>query len=381
MKNMAVRASRRSLRSDDKALPDDEIDPKRCLSGTAVEQMTATPAIAAPKKSSRHRRFRVRDFAERSGVTLDSPDDGLLPDDTLMEGDFIHQELREGLFLHVSDAMEERAFTASSSIPEGLSCIFFLDGEVGLKIGDRQFSFEGRGRSTIEGTAIVSARAESFERRSHGKQRLRHLVVTASPEWLDVDGLREQAGAGDLHGLFRKHLASRRWHLTPRAVDLVNQITHPPALTPGLRNLYIEGRAIDLVGETLAALMQSEPRLSPDEVLTHQDLVRLQRAREFIDANLTEDLSVDVIAKAAAINPSGLQQLFRLSEETSVFGYVRKLRLERAFEALQNGSMTIAAASLFAGYSNPANFATAFKKRFALSPRRAMTSRVKHNQF
>jgi AraC-like DNA-binding protein len=317
------------------------------------------------------RSFRVRDFVERSGVTLDSPDDGLSLDDTLMEGSFFHQELRGGLFLHVSDAVETCPFTASSHVPEGLSCIFFLDGEVGLKIGDRRFSFQASSRSAIQGTAIMSTRADSFERRSYGRQRLRHLVVTASPEWLDIDGLREQAGASDLNTLFRNHLASRRWQLTPRAMDLVGQITKVPELTPGLRNLYLEGRAIELVGETLSALMRSDGQKSPGETLNQQDRVRLSRAREFIEAHLTEGLSVEAVAKAAAINPSGLQRLFQLSEELSVFGYVRKLRLERAFEALQAGTMTITEASVLAGYSNPANFATAFRRRFGLSPRNA----------
>jgi AraC-like DNA-binding protein len=330
--------------------------------------MNASQDRAQPMASPR-RRFRVRDFLERKGVTLESPDDRLTMEDTLMEGDFFHQELRRGLFLHLSDAMEARAFTASSHVQEGLSCIFFLDGEVGLKIGDRHFAFDGCRNGTVEGTAIMSARPDSFERQSHGAQRLRHLVVSASPEWLDLEGLQGHAGTGSAHHLFSGHLASQRWRLTPRAMELVGQLTNAPALTPALRNLYLEARTIELVGETLSALLRTDIDNKVGDALTQQDLIRLKRARDFIEANLMAALSVEMIGREAGINPSGLQRLFRLAEGMSVFGYVRKLRLEQAFTALQAGEMTIPEASLFAGYSSPANFSTAFRHRFGVSPR------------
>ncbi|MEZ2127817.1 MULTISPECIES: helix-turn-helix transcriptional regulator [unclassified Sinorhizobium] len=223
----------------------------------------------------------------------------------------------------------------------------------------------------MEGTAIMSARPESFERQSQGSQRLRHLVVSASPEWLDIEGLQEQAGASAGNHLFRDHLANQRWRLTPRAIELVGQIAKAPAFAPALRKLHLEGCAVGLVAETLTALMQANHQDGASDMLTHHDLIRLKRAKEFIETRVEETLSVEVIAREAGINPSGLQRLFRLSERTSVFGYVRKLRLERALEALRSGEMSIAEASLFAGYSSPANFATAFRHRFGVSPRLA----------
>jgi AraC-like DNA-binding protein len=339
------------------------------------DDMNASQKQAGPRAASMGQRFRVRDFVSRDGVTLDSPDDRLTMEDTLMEGDFFHQELRPGLFLHVSDAIEARPFTASSYVQEGLSCVFFLDGEVGLKIGDRQFSFDGRRNGTAEGTAIMSARADTFERQSHGSQRLRHLVVSASPAWLDLEGLQAHVGGSAAGQLFKQHLASQRWRLTPRAMELVDQITNAPALAPALRNLYLEARTIELVGETLSALLRTDMDHGAGDTLTHQDLVRLKRAREFIETNLTAPLSVDMIGREAGINPSGLQRLFRLAEDTSVFGHVRKLRLERAFEALRSGEMTISEASLFAGYTSPANFSTAFRHRFGMSPKAATRGR------
>ena len=103
--------------------------------------------------------------------------------------------------------------------------------------------------------------------------------------------------------------------------------------------------------------------------MTRQDRVGLQRAVELIRENLDAELSVDVIARGAGVSASGLQRLFRLSEGLSVFEYVRQQRLERAYLLLKSNAVSIQEASSMAGYSNPANFVTAFRRRFGLPPR------------
>lgn len=321
------------------------------------------------------KRILVSDLLGSQGVRLDSRDDRLAMNDTLIEGNFFHQELRPGLFLHLGDAREERTFTVTSQMREELSCVFFLDGEVDLKIGDRRFAFKGGGRDPISGVAIMSADADSFERTSRGSQHVRHLVISATPEWLHLDGLEQVNGGRHAAGLLTDHLAEHRWMLTPRAVELVRQIVTPSSFLPELRNLYLEGRAVEIVAETLAAILQTDRRVDDTGVLARRDLMRLVRAKELISARLVEPLNMEMVAREAGISASGLQRLFRLSEGCSVFEYVRRLRLERASHALQAGTATVLEASAIAGYSNPANFATAFKRQFGITPREVLVSR------
>lgn len=309
----------------------------------------------------------VRDFLRHDGIALDSPDDSLSPDDTLMKGAFLHRELRRGLVLHVSDAIEERAFTATSLLPEELSCIFFLEGNVDLSIGDRRFAFQAD-RGATRGVAIMNACTEHFARASRGHQHLRHLVVSATPEWLHRDVLEAVTDTKGGARLLRDHLAEHRWTLTPRMVELVRQLFSPSPLMPELRDLYLEGRAVELVAETMAAVLQADRSDSGGSLVSRHDAICLQRARDFIDAHITEPLSVEAIAREAGISASGLQRLFRLSENRSVFEYVRNIRLERAFAALGRGDMSVQEASTIAGYTNAANFATAFRRRFGMVP-------------
>lgn len=324
----------------------------------------------APVASEECRRLQVQDLLRADGsLTIESPDNQLSMHDTLIEGNFLHQELRSGLFLHLSDVVEERPFTATSMIQDGLSCIFFLDGEVELTIGDRDFTFGGQERrAAVTGTAIMNSRDEPFRRASPRRQRLRHLVVSASPEWLNVDALAEVDNEKRAAQLLADHLTEHRWTLSARTVELVRQILAPPPLVPALRSLYLEGRAVEIVLETLSAVQQVGRRTNGHAQFTRQDSMRLQRAVDLIMARLNEPLSVEAIAREAGISASGLQRLFRETKGQSIFEFVRQQRLETAFAVLQGGETTIAEASLIAGYSNPANFSTAFRRRFGVAP-------------
>ncbi|MBS7544193.1 helix-turn-helix transcriptional regulator [Ancylobacter oerskovii] len=332
------------------------------------------PRDATPGHRQAWTRLRVRDFLERDEVSLDSPDDRLSMEDTLIEGEFLHKELRPGLLLHVSNAREKHAFTATSRIREGISCIFFLAGQVDIRIGDRQFDFRPGRRGLAAGTAIVTGRPESFERTSPTPQLLRHLVVSATPEWLNVDGFQAAGGTGRVSRLFENQLKAFRWTLTPRLTEIVHQLFNPTVLVPELRDLYLEGRAVELMGESLAAMTQGE-RPDAVAVLAGRDLARLQRAKEFIAANIASALTVETIAREAGINASGLQRLFRQAEGVSIFEHVRKLRLEQAHAALRRGASSVNEASLIAGYTNPANFATAFRRQFGIAPSEALRAR------
>lgn len=327
--------------------------------------MAAAQGDAGNQVSDGH--VRVRDFMRHDGIALDSPDDRLGLDDTLMKGAFLHRELRQGLVLHVSDAIEERAFTATSMLPEELSCIFFLEGSVDLSIGDRQFAFQAD-RGVARGVAIMNTCPENFARASRGRQHLRHLVVSASPEWLHRDALEAIADTPGGTRLLRNHLAEHRWTLTPRMVELVRQIFTPSPLIPELRDLYLEGRAVELVAETMAAMLQADRRDAGGALMTRQDAACMQRAKDFIMSRGAEPLSVEAIAREAGISASGLQRLFRATENHSVFDYVRRVRLERAHAALQRGDVTVQEASGIAGYTSAANFATAFRRHFGIVP-------------
>lgn len=73
-------------------------------------------------------------------------------------------------------------------------------------------------------------------------------------------------------------------------------------------------------------------------------------------------------------NPNTLQRHFRQSFGQTISGYLRETRLQRAAQALERDGISVAHAAEIAGYSNQANFCTAFKKRYNVLPKHLRTT-------
>ena len=316
--------------------------------------------------------MRVSDLAGRPGVTLESRNDRLSSDAPLFRGAFWHRELRHGLHLHASDVFEESEFTARSAQDAGLCCVFFLSGDVEVEIGDRLFRFHGD-RTLQEGLIISSARLESFCRRSRGHQQIRHLVVSASPEWLDRDGLGTINDHKPAQAMLRDHLASQSWRMTRRLADLVQRIMDPADTSSLLHELMVESAAIEIIAEGLAASTRQD-LAQPSSRLSQAEVMRLRRAEQFIEARRGQKVQVEDIARQAGVSVSGLQRLFKSRYGTSVLDHIRKVRLEDARAMLEHGGCTIQHVAVFTGYTSAANFATAFKRHFGHSPREVVRS-------
>lgn len=95
---------------------------------------------------------------------------------------------------------------------------------------------------------------------------------------------------------------------------------------------------------------------------------RLVQARDLIDNRLTGEWTVDELARRVGLGARSLRTYFREEFNQSVTEYARNARLDRARDALAHRNVTVSEAAYEAGYNNPANFATAFRRRFGYAP-------------
>lgn len=94
----------------------------------------------------------------------------------------------------------------------------------------------------------------------------------------------------------------------------------------------------------------------------------LRAAQEYMVEHIETELTLAEIAGAACVSVSTLQRLFREQMGMPVWEYVRRLRLDHARRFLERGEGSVTEAAFRAGYNSPANFATAFKRAFGVSP-------------
>lgn len=127
--------------------------------------------------------------------------------------------------------------------------------------------------------------------------------------------------------------------------------------------LYLEGLATAMVARVAsvddASLLDGGARVTDR---------RVQRALEFIEASLTQRLSLREIAGIAALSPSRFSRVFRNATGTTVSAYVSERRVERATGLLLETDWTTAGIAEAVGFADASHMTRTFRRRRGYTP-------------
>lgn len=108
------------------------------------------------------------------------------------------------------------------------------------------------------------------------------------------------------------------------------------------------------------------PRL-PDGSAQHLEAIR--DAVDYIRVHLTEELTLEDIARAARLSPNYFSTLFRQVNGQALWDYVTARRIERAMRLLElDDGQTVLDIATQCGFNNTANFNKMFKKHTGRTP-------------
>ena len=133
--------------------------------------------------------------------------------------------------------------------------------------------------------------------------------------------------------------------------------------------MYLESKAIEL----LALLIEEEADIHQDKAqadlasLDNRD--RIQYAQEILMNNLTNPPSLMELALQVGMCDYNLNRGFKEVLNTTVFGYLRDRRMERAQQFLLDGQLKVATVAHAVGYNSPTSFNAAFKQKYGMSPK------------
>jgi len=129
-------------------------------------------------------------------------------------------------------------------------------------------------------------------------------------------------------------------------------------------------------------LERPELQLKPDcrACLGSQDVQALERVARHLEQHLDAEHSIAVLARRFHLNECKLKQGFRAHFDATVFGYLRRKRMEHAWSLLCDRSCSVIDAANAVGYSNASHFARAFREVHAQNPREVRQSgRARHH--
>lgn len=353
-------------------------------------ESTQAPALDATRQAPPHHRgmrpWRALGMVHRH--EFESPDYQFVAapfsgDAPVLEGRVQEVELQPGLWLHCAEVSDLHNMTSRVRLDEGLRLVMVLAGELDVTIGGHRLHLRPE---SVSAAVVSMPQPALFERRWQRGKWERKLSLHLTPEWLKAHAsvcglsgpsLNVTLGSGLPVPVRGGDVCVVPWTPSPHALALAEQlILDADASASPLMRLRQAGRALEIFYEALAK--REAPTLTEATGLRLRDHERMVRLRDFLDDEIRQPylqaLTIEALGQRFGLSASALQRQFRQVFSCSINEYRRNMRLLQARAELERGS-TIAAAAERAGYGSAANFATAFRRQFGLSPR-AVRGRV-----
>ena len=96
-----------------------------------------------------------------------------------------------------------------------------------------------------------------------------------------------------------------------------------------------------------------------------------QKSIDFVEQNLTEELTIEDIAAKADLSPFYYQRIFGALCGITVGEYIRARRMSLAAQDLSREDMKVIDVAVKYGYDSPDSFAKAFQKFHGITPSQA----------
>jgi AraC-type DNA-binding domain-containing proteins len=298
-------------------------------------------------------------------------------DAPVLEGRLTELQLQPGLWLHCAEVQDLHSMASRVLLEPGLRLVMVLAGELDVSIGGAHLHLRADGASS----AVVSMPEPAlFERRWRRGKWERKLSLHFTPEWLrnhanlgDADSPAWSGPFGSVLSLPGGGVSVAQWTPSPLAVSLAEQLMLDAAKpVSGLLRLRQAGRALEILYEALSRQDGAIPGLPQPSGMRPREHERMMKVRAFLDDEIQQSqaaiLPIDDLGRRFGLSASALQRQFRAAFACSINEYRRSMKLQRARAELeQGGSITEVAER--AGYTSPANFATAFRRQFGVCPR------------
>ncbi|MCD9030465.1 AraC family transcriptional regulator [Luteimonas sp. Y-2-2-4F] len=286
-------------------------------------------------------------------------------DASVGDGGWVFHRLNDALSMAVVDFRAARHLSRLHRHDDHLVFCAWIEGRSTISAGDDPADDElAHGFCTFYGLSRGDAVRTVYE----PNRSLRWVSIFLRRDRVrDVLGLDAQA----LPPIFRDYIL----HRTPTGLRHVplgsaasvaaNQAFECP-YEGELRRLYLIAKAIEIVCAVIQSHADGDAEDGP--VLPRADVEKVKLARQVIEQNLDEPLSVSELAAAVGMTIKKLQSGFQLLFRGSVGQVYKQVRLSKALVLVSKSDMPMIDIAIECGYECPGSFTRAFKLAFGACP-------------
>lgn len=150
--------------------------------------------------------------------------------------------------------------------------------------------------------------------------------------------------------------------ISPEIGLILQQIIHPRH-EGRVKRLFLEARIFELI---IAYFNQKSEKQTG--IIKKDDIEKILKAKRLVEYDLQNPNSLMELSRKVGINDYKLKRGFKELTGYTVFGYLYKIRMEKAHYFLSMEKKTVNEVSFLVGYKNAQHFITAFKKKYNILP-------------
>ena len=178
-----------------------------------------------------------------------------------------------------------------------------------------------------------------------------------------LDEIANEAGIRRVKGLYAPNFGARDVVMFGLAQALAGAMEHPGEGTA----MFTDCVALAFFAHIVRAYGGSRPREFARGGLAPW---QLQRARDFINANLAGDPSISRVANECGLSSSYFVRAFKQATGVPPYRWLTKQRVERAKELLQDPGRELADIAQLCGFVDQSHFTRVFSRSEGYSPGR-----------
>lgn len=285
----------------------------------------------------------------------------------VMQGSWSYQILSDGLGMHYVDMEEIEDISFSNECPAGIVFNLVYEGKIEFTIGNHHYQQEADKGQPICGCFALN-KPEMRTRHTNKGVRVRKINVLAEKKWL-FDHCRNEADKKRLNQIFAAHAQLITWQPSNKVNQVVSELIGRQDTQSFTENLQTEALILNLLSLFLDELFEQHKRSKAPIRIADSSTSHLYRqSKQLLDKHIEAPLSLSEIAEQLNVSVSTLQRRFKEASGMTVAEYTRLQRLNRAKQDLIQGGLSIGEVAYSAGYKHVANFVSAFKREYSVSP-------------
>jgi len=281
----------------------------------------------------------------------------------VLQGSFMLARYDSGMMIHTCDSTELADVDSEFELPPGIGVTAILNGELEFFANGERHYFDVRDSRTPQCFALFGNQPRTLKRCVRQGRYLRKINVSVDSSWLERYIGNDALLIDQTSNLLKGPTNLVSWQASRRLIALAEQILNPSYPTALQQSLLIESRALEILADSLSRLTDQQDNCPNQRALN--------RARDYIEANLSTIAGIGEVACHSGMSVSTLQRQFKRQYKRTVADYIRHRRMEWVRKGLEREEMSIGEAAYLAGYNHTSNFVTAYRRHFGTTPGRS----------